>query len=73
KLGFTVTSDKVATTGDYYLISAAACASSSLANCVELTAEGQNGQEKDGGGTGTCKTLTLNSQGGKGPTACWKK
>ncbi len=72
KLGFTVTSDKVATTGDYYLISAAACGAG-IGSCVELTAVGQNGQEKDGGGTGTCKTLTLNSQGGKGPTACWKK
>lgn len=72
KLGFTVSSDKVATTGDYYLISAAACTDSTIASCVVLTAVGQNGQEKDGG-SGACKTLTLNSQGTKGPAACWKK
>ncbi len=74
KLGFTVTSNKVATTGNYYLISAAACTGSTLAKCVELKAVGQNGQDKDGGGgTGTCKELTLDSQGTKTPAACWKK
>lgn len=76
KLGFTNVdaAGKYKTTGDYYLISAAACTDSTIASCVKLTAVGQNGQEKDGGGgAGTCKELTLDSQGTKGPAACWKK
>ncbi len=64
---------KYAPTGEYYVITADVCAAGmALTRCVQLTATGQNGQEKDGKAA-ACKALTLNSQGVKGPADCWKK
>lgn len=72
-LGFPLDSNsKYVPGGGYYLISASACAGLALNRCVLLTATGQKGQENDGS-SGACSVLTLNSQGVKGPVACWKK
>ena len=73
-LGYTLDSNsKYVPGGGYYLVSASICATGvALNRCVLLTATGQNGQENDGS-AGACKTLTLNSQGVKTPTSCWKK
>jgi type IV pilus assembly protein PilE len=48
----------------FYLIDAAACAGSTIANCVILTATPQGGQAPDG-------PLTLNSRGAKTPADKW--
>ncbi len=58
ELGYSVASS-LETTEGYYKISAAACAGSTISQCVLLTAVPQGGQASDG-------NLTLNSRGVQG-------
>ncbi len=48
----------------YYLVAAAACAGTTIANCVILTANARGSQTVDG-------NLTLNSRGQKTPADKW--
>ncbi|WP_062268564.1 type IV pilin protein [Endozoicomonas arenosclerae] len=64
-LGYTLSGSDVASENGHYLISAAACSSLTITQCVQLTAVPQGVQASDG-------NLTLNSRGTRTPLDAWQ-
>ncbi|WP_257280487.1 MULTISPECIES: type IV pilin protein [unclassified Endozoicomonas] len=66
KLGYTLAGpNNVSSENGHYLITATACASMTISQCVLLTATPQGVQAPDG-------TLTINSRGTRTPVSAWQ-